>query len=123
MVGLWAGRIPGLIAVDIADFGRRYIVSDRPSAWIVGLLTHLANSIILTLFWACVIVPNLHWPLWLVGIAFGLFLAVTLAGLLVAPLSGLGFLGHKTGSPAFAVTAIFVHAIWGALLGLVYVPR
>ena len=32
LVGLWAGRVPGLVAIDIADFGRRYMVSDRASA-------------------------------------------------------------------------------------------
>ena len=51
LVGLWAGRIPGLDAVDIADFGRRYVVSDRPSAWMIGFATHLLNSVILTLLW------------------------------------------------------------------------
>ena len=32
IAGLWAGAVPGLVAFDIADFGRRYMVSDRPSA-------------------------------------------------------------------------------------------
>ena len=30
LAGLWAGAVPGLVAFDIADFGRRYMVSDRP---------------------------------------------------------------------------------------------
>jgi hypothetical protein len=121
--GLWAGRVPGLVAVDIADFGRRYMVSDRPSAWMLGLSSHLVNSIILTLFWAAVIEPNLSWPRWLEGAAFGLFLALTLAGALVAPMSGLGFMGRKTGGASFAVTSILVHLVWGATVGLIYVPR
>jgi hypothetical protein len=123
LAGLWAGRISGLVAVDIADFGRRYIVSDRPSAWAIGFVTHLANSVILTLLWACAIEPNLHWTRWLEGLAFGIILSVTLAGLLVAPLSGLGILGRKTGSIGFAVTTVFVHVIWGVLIGAIYVPR
>jgi hypothetical protein len=49
IAGIWAGRVPGLVAVDIADFGRRYMVSDRSIAWILGLLSHLANSVILVL--------------------------------------------------------------------------
>ncbi len=32
LAGLWAGGVPGLTAIDIADFGRRYMISDRPSA-------------------------------------------------------------------------------------------
>ena len=34
LVGLWAGRVPGLVAIDIADHGRKYMVSDRSSAFI-----------------------------------------------------------------------------------------
>jgi hypothetical protein len=29
LVGLWSARVPGFVAVDIADFGRRYMVSPR----------------------------------------------------------------------------------------------
>ncbi|HTM43301.1 MAG TPA: hypothetical protein VL137_00025 [Polyangiaceae bacterium] len=123
IAGLWAGRVPGFAAVDIADFGRRYMVSDRPSAWFFGLASHLVNSVLLVLCWASLIEPNLDWPRWLEGIAFGAFLAVTLAGALVAPMSGLGLLGRKTGGPAFALTSIGIHIIWGALMAVLYVPR
>ncbi|MEW5790497.1 MAG: hypothetical protein ACOY5C_11640 [Pseudomonadota bacterium] len=123
IAGLWAGKIPGLVAIDIADFGRRYMVSDRPSAWILGLVSHLANSILLVLLWAAVIEPNLAWPRPLEGLLWGEFLAVTLAGSLVAPMSGLGFMGRKTGTPRFALTSLLMHALWGGLVGLIYVPR
>ena len=62
LAGLWAGRVPGLVAIDIADYGRRYMISDRPSAWLLGLASHLANSVLLVLFWAMLIEPNVHWP-------------------------------------------------------------
>lgn len=122
IAGLWAGRIPGLVAVDIADFGRRYMVSDRPSAWFFGMASHLANSVILTFLWASCIEPNLDWPRWIEGVAFGVLLAATLAGALVAPMAGLGFMGRKTGGMGFALTSILVHAVWGFLLGVIYVP-
>jgi hypothetical protein len=121
IVGLWAGRIPGLATVDIADFGRRYMVSDRPSAWFFGLASHLANSVILALVWAAVVEPNLAWPGPLEGIAFGIMLAVVLAGVLVAPMAGLGFMGRKTGGGAFARTNLVIHIVWGAVLDLIYV--
>lgn len=123
MAGLWAGTIPGLVAVDIADFGRRYMVSDRPSAWLLGLGAHLANSILLVLLWAAVILPNLDWPRVLTGFVWGEVLAVILAGALVAPMSGLGLAGWKTGNPRFALTNVILHGLWGCLIGLLYVPR
>src|SRR5438093_240489 len=65
LVGLWAGNVPGLASFDIADFGRRYMVSDRPSAWLLGMLSHLVNSVILLLVWASFIAPNISWPSWI----------------------------------------------------------
>ena len=123
IAGLWAGRVPGLMALDLADFGRRYMISDRPSAWFVGLASHLVNSVLLTFLWASVIEPNLHWARWLEGMAYGAVLACTLAGALVAPGAGLGFMGRRTGKPRFAITNLLVHLLWGGLVGLLYVPR
>src|SRR5437763_807908 len=120
LAGLWAGAVPGLVAFDIADFGRRYMVSDRPSAWLLGFVSHLINSILLVLIWAMLIVPNLPWPRPLVGIARGVFLAVALAGGLIVPLSGLGFIGRKAGGPRFAATTLLLHARWGLVIGLLY---
>ncbi|HET9948662.1 MAG TPA: hypothetical protein VFQ22_07055 [Longimicrobiales bacterium] len=123
VAGLWASRVPGLAAVDIADFGRRYMVSDRPSAWFFGLASHLANSVLLTLLWACAVEPSLSLPRWIEGAAFGLLLSLTLAGALVAPMAGLGFMGCRTGGSAFALTNVLIHLGWGVLVGVIYVPR
>ena len=124
LVGLWAARVPALVAVDIADFGRRYMVSDRPSAWLLGLASHLANSFLLTLAFATLIEPNLDWPRWIEGLRWGEALALGLAGALVAPLSGQGFMGLRTGSFRFAATNVLMHAVWGLLVGVIYVvPR
>src|SRR5205823_11611104 len=101
IAGLWAGAVAGLVAFVIADFGRRYMVSDRPSAWLLGFASHLINSVLLVLVWATLILPNLLWPHFLVGLLWGLFLALALAGVLVAPLSGLGLLGWKAGGLRF----------------------
>jgi hypothetical protein len=121
IAGLWAGAVPGLVAFDIADFGRRYMVSDRPSAWLLGFASHLINSVLLVLVWAMLILPNLYWPRFLVGLLWGLFLALVLAGVLVAPLSGLGFLGWKAGGLRFVLTTLLLHLLWGLLIGLLYV--
>jgi hypothetical protein len=118
LAGLWAGAIPGLAAVDIADFGRRYMIADRPSAWLLGLASHLVNSILLVLVFATVIRPNLPVQAPLNGLIWGEILAVFLAGVLVAPMAGLGFLGIKTGGPRYALTSILMHALWGVLVGL-----
>lgn len=121
VIGLWAGSLPFLVAIDIADFGRRYMISDRPSAWIFGLGAHLVNSVLLVLVWASVIVPNVDAAQVVSAVAWGLVLAVVLAGGLVAPFSGLGFLGRKTGSLRFAATDLVMHAAWGLVVGLLYV--
>jgi hypothetical protein len=123
LAGLWAGRVPGFVAVDIADFGRRYMVSDRPSAWVLGAVSHLVNSVIFALAWAMAIEPNLHWWRPLEAILWGECLALGLAGGLIAPMASLGFLGWKTGGPKFAITTVMLHALWGFALGLLYVPR
>jgi hypothetical protein len=119
------GKAPwiGLVAVDIADFGRRYMVSDRPAAWFLGFASHLANSVLLVLLWACLIEPNLSWPRWLEGAVYGEFHAIFLAGSLVAPMAGLGFLGRRTGNASFALTSLLIHLVWGLLVGAIYVPR
>jgi hypothetical protein len=122
VTGLWSGRIPGFVAIDIAEYGRRYMVSDRPSAWLFGLASHLANSVLLVLTWAMLIEPNLDWPRPLEGLAWGLVLAVGFAGALVVPLSGLGFMGRRTGNARFAATNLLMHAVWGLLVGLLYLP-
>lgn len=123
LAGLWADAVPGLVGVDLADFGRRYIISDRPSAWLVGLASHLANSVLLVFVFAAVLVPNISWPLPLLGLAWGEFLALALMGALVAPLTGLGFWGFKSGSPRFLITNLLLHALWGLLVGVLYIPH
>jgi hypothetical protein len=123
LVGLWAGRLPGFIAIDIADYGRRYLVSDRASAWVFGLAAHLVNSVLLAYAWASLIEPNLHWPRPFEGLAWGIVLAIGLAGGLVAPMTGEGFMGMRSGRGRFAATNLFMHASWGLLLGLIYTPR
>jgi hypothetical protein len=122
VAGLWAGTVPGLVAIDIADFGRRYMMSDRPSAWLMGMASHLVNSVLLVLVWASMIEPNVDWPRPLEGFVWGEILAVLFAGALIAPLSGLGFMGRKTGRAQYAVTSLLVHALWGLIVGLLYVP-
>jgi hypothetical protein len=122
LAGIWAGKVPGLVAIDIADYGRRYMISDRPSAWLIGLGSHLANSILLTFTWASIIQPNIGLPPLAGSILWGEVLAFILAGALVAPMSGLGFMGLRTGSPRFAITNVMMHAVWGALIGLLYAP-
>ncbi|HEY5423220.1 MAG TPA: hypothetical protein VIK05_07115 [Ilumatobacteraceae bacterium] len=121
LVGLWAGRVRHLVAIDIADYGRRYMVSDRASAWLLGFLSHLLNSILLVLLWAMVVLPNVHINQVLAGLLWGEILAVLLAGGMVGPLSGIGFMGMKTSNPRFALTNVLMHGVWGIVIGALYV--
>lgn len=122
IVGLWSGRIAGLISVDIADMGRRYIVSDRSSAWFFCLASHLVNSVLLVFVWAKVIAPNLPVSFYGSAVIWGLALCLVLANGLVAPMSGMGIMGHKTGDHRFALTNIILHIVWGATIGFLYTP-
>src|SRR4029078_2242927 len=120
LVGLWAGRVRSLVEIDIADYGRRYMVSDRASAWLLGFVSHLLNSILLVLLWAMVVLPNVHINQVLAGLLWGEILAVLLAGGMVGPLSGIGFMGMKTSNPRFALTNLLMHAVWGVVIGALY---
>jgi hypothetical protein len=123
LVGLWAGRVPGLVAIDVADHGRKYMVSDRSSAWLIGLLSHLLNSVLLVLAWAMVVEPNLGINRVLAALVWAEFLAVVLAGGLVGSLSGIGFMGLRTANMRYALTNILMHTVWGLVVGTLYVPR
>ena len=103
-------RVPGLVAIDIADYGRRYMISDRPSAWLLELALHLGNSVLLVLFWAMLIEPNVHghgpW-----SDSPGVKRSPSRSPVsLVAPRSSLGFMGWRTGSARFALTNLLLHA-------------
>lgn len=121
IAGLWAGKVPGLVSFDIADYGRRYMVSDRPSAWLLGFVSHLVNSVLLVLLWALLVEPNLNWPLPLEGLVWGWALVFGFAGSIVMPLSGVGFMGLKTGNYRLALTTLLTHSLWGLIVGLLYV--
>jgi hypothetical protein len=123
LAGLWAGRVPGLVAIDIADHGRKYMVSDRSSAWLIGLLSHLLNSVLLVLVWTMVVLPNLGIHRVLAGLVWGEVLAIVLAGGMVGPLSGIGFMGLKTRNARFALTNVLMHTLWGLVIGALYVSR
>jgi hypothetical protein len=120
--GLWVGRIPGFVAVDIADFGRRYMVSDRPSAWLLGFVSHLTNSVLLVLVWTMAVLPNVALTPLLAGLLWGEVLAIGLAGLLVGPLSGMGPFGMKGAGKGFVLTNLLIHAVWGLIVGGLYTP-
>jgi hypothetical protein len=122
ILGLWGGRIPGLVTLDVADMGRRYIVSDRSSAWFFGLASHLFNSVLLVFIWVKIVAPNLPVSPFLSSLAWGLFLSFFLSGSFLAPISGMGFLGRKTKSHRFMLTNIVLHLFWGGVLGFIYTP-
>jgi len=70
---------------------------------------------------AMVVLPNVHINQVLAGFLWGEVLAVLLAGGMVGPLSGIGFMGMKTSNPRFALTNLLMHAVWGVVIGALYV--
>jgi hypothetical protein len=87
------------------------------------LVSHLVNSVLLVLVFAMLIEPNLDWSRPWAGLAWGVVLALVLAGALLAPLSGLGFMGLKTRNLRFAATNVVMHVVWGLVVGGIYVAR
>ena len=118
MAGLWAGSVPGLAAVDIADFGRRYMASDRPSAWLLGLAEDVLygsllgqNALILTLI--TFLVLSLHqrlrmFPMWQQSLV--LMVVFGLAQLVQLWLNALT--GNRPPTLAFVLPALVSALLW-----------
>ena len=49
-------------------------------------------------------------------------LALTLSGSIIMPLSGVGFMGWKSGSYRVALTTLLLHSLWGLVVGIIYIP-
>jgi hypothetical protein len=123
----WLEGVFGLPRLDFGHTGIKYLGSERPGWWAVGILFHLVDSVLLGLLYAAAIYPKLAQPVAIpvgaiAGIGYGVVLWLVLAMLIVMPLMGSGPFAIRSGSWKPAAASLVLHLVYGAILGGVYVP-
>lgn len=127
----WLEAVFGFVRLDFGITGMRYVGGERPGFWIIGILFHLIDSVLVALAYAAFAWPALR----KLGIPFGtlggnilggtLYAVVVwavLAMLIAMPMMGEGVFGYQTKSTRLPLLSLGLHLIYGALLGLIYAP-
>jgi len=137
-----AAQSLGLTRIDIPFILGTMVTPNRDLAKVIGLLMHMLNGWVFALVYGFFFEYFPHMATWwfgaLVGIVQGLFVAVVALPVLpgVHPrmvsdfrgpeptrlLEPPGFLSTNYGRNTPLIT-VFVHAIYGAILGAFYIPR
>ena len=135
------GQSRGLTRIDLPFIIGTMVTSNRDRARFVGTMIHLANGWVFAIIYA-LFFENMHAATWwfgaLIGAAQGLFVVVALLPVLpgIHPrmvsdfrgpeptrlLEPPGFLAQNYGRSTAAVL-VFVHAVYGLVLGLFYSAR
>lgn len=122
----WGEGLFGLPRLDFGHTGIKYLGGEKPGFWIVGIVFHLVDSVLLGLLYAVGVYPKIAQASIPAGIAagvgYGAVLWLVLAMLIVMPLMGSGPFGVRTGSWKPAGASLVLHLVYGAILGGVYVP-
>lgn len=127
----WVEAVFGLMRLDFGHTGLQYIGGEKPGWWVVGLIFHLLDSALLGLAYAAWVWPGLPWlgiptrTIWgdvLGGLLFGVLVWLGLAMLVAMPMLGMGVFGRLSGSARPALFSLGLHLLFGALLGLIYIP-
>jgi hypothetical protein len=127
LVGYWLEGLWGLPRFDLAEGGKRYLGGERPGWWVVGILAHLFNGALLGLLYAGAVYPwaardgLLLWRL-LAGAGYGVVVWAVLLNLLVFPLAGAGPFGWAHGGGRLLLATLFLHLVYGLVLGAIYHP-
>lgn len=122
----WGEGLFGLPRLDFGHTGIKYLGGERPGFWVVGIVFHLVDSVLLGLLYAVLVYPKIAQasiPAGIVaGIGYGAVLWLVLAMLIVMPLMGSGPFAIRSGSWKPAGASLVLHLVYGAILGGVYVP-
>ena len=104
--GYWLQAVLGVSELDFAHAGLRYVSGAKPGWWIVGIVFHLIDSVLLGLLYARVVYRPLDWLVkafgrfWgnlASGIAYATAVWLVLAMLIAMPFMGAGIFARKTG--------------------------
>jgi hypothetical protein len=132
LAGYWLEAVLGIAQIDIAHAGLRYVSGGKQGWWVVGILFHLIDSVLLGIFYAAIVYPRLSWLVrWFgrfwggiaAGVAFASGVWLLLAMLIAMPFMGAGIFGRRTGSIRPALATLAVHLVFGSLLGFIYAYR
>lgn len=129
LAGYWIEAVLGVSELDLAHAGLRYVSGGKSGWWIVGILFHFIDSVLLGLLYAAVVdrwMRRITRPLGpffgnvASGIVYASVVWLVLAMLIAMPFMGGGVFGRRTGSARPAVASYFLHLVFGSLLGFIY---
>ena len=127
--GYWMEDVFGLSNLDFAYVGLRYASGGKPGWWVIGIVFHFIDSILLGLLFAAVVVRRMnrltksYGPFWgsvAAGLAFGAVIWLVLAMLIAGPFTGSGPFYWRSGSASPALSSLAIHGVFGVVLGAIY---
>src|SRR5579885_62466 len=129
LAGYWLEAVLGVSELDFAHAGLRYVSGGKSGWWVLGIIFHFIDSALLGILYAAIAYPRLcrltrplgrFWGNVASGVAFGSVVWLVLSMLIAMPFMGAGIFGRRTNSPRPAIASLFLHVIYGSLLGFIY---
>lgn len=131
LAAFWLEAVFGFVRLDFGMTGMRYVGGEKPGFWIIGILFHLIDSVLIGMAYAAFawpVLPRLGIPVGTIGgdILGGMLYAIIVwfffAMLIAMPMMGGGIFGYQTKSSRLALLSLGLHLLYGALLGIIYAP-
>jgi hypothetical protein len=129
LAGYWIEAVLGVSELDFAHAGLRYVSGGRSGWWVLGIIFHFIDSALLGVLYAAVAYPRLcrltrplgrFWGNIASGVAFASAVWLVLSMLIAMPFMGAGIFARRTSSPRPAIASLFLHVVFGSLLGFIY---
>ena len=122
-VGYWMEGFLGLPGFDCAHSGVVYLGGEKPGRWVVGILFHLLDGVLIALIYAGWFIDVAPGPLWFRGLLFGVALgAAAWVIISVGSLGGGVWFKKIPKTPGVIFANIFLTTVFGVVLGVLYVP-
>lgn len=130
LAGYWIEAVLGISEIDVAHAGLRYVSGGRSGWWIVGIIFHLIDSVLLGLLFGAVVYPR--WSERLrprfgpfrshlaAALAYAGVVWLVLDMLIAMPFMGAGPFGRRTGSVRPALASLALHGVFGTVLGAIH---